>query len=194
MPWKASSVMEEKMRFLVEYEEQEQTMTELCQRYQVSRETGYVWLRRYRKDGVLGLCERERAALRHPNQTPAEIERLVLELRQAHMRWGPRKLKRIPGARRAWTGVASGEHDGSAAQEGRLGSAAAQATAHSALHSAIGACRCTEPSLVRRFQGLVPHLRRPADRSADHQRCAQPLSVTVSGSGQDRQRACACDL
>lgn len=97
--------MEEKMRFLVEYEEQEQTMTELCQRYQVSRETGYVWLRRYRKDGVLGLCERERAALRHPNQTPAEIERLVLELRQAHMRWGPRKLKRIlerdePG--RAW--------------------------------------------------------------------------------------------
>ena len=105
MPWKASSGMEEKMRFLVEYEEQEQTMTELCQRYQVSRETGYVWLRRYRKDGVLGLCERERAALRHPNQTPAEIERLVLELRQAHMRWGPRKLKRIlerdePG--RAW--------------------------------------------------------------------------------------------
>src|ERR1700733_7720200 len=95
MPWKASSVMEEKMRFLVEYEEQEQTMTELCQRYQVSRETGYVWLRRYRKDGVLGLCERERAALRHPNQTPAEIERLVLDLREAHMRWGPRKLKRI---------------------------------------------------------------------------------------------------
>jgi hypothetical protein len=30
MPWKTSSVMEEKMRFVVEYEEGEQTMTELC--------------------------------------------------------------------------------------------------------------------------------------------------------------------
>jgi len=87
--------MEEKMRFVVEYEEGEQTMTELCQRYQISRETGYVWLRRYRAAGVGGLCERARAAFRHPNQTPAVIERAVLELRQAHMRWGPRKLKRI---------------------------------------------------------------------------------------------------
>jgi transposase InsO family protein len=105
MPWKASSVMEEKMRFLVEYEQEEQTMTELCRKYQVSRETGYVWLRRYRATGVVGLCERDRASLRHPNQTSTEIERLVLELRQAHMHWGPRKLKRIlerdePG--RAW--------------------------------------------------------------------------------------------
>jgi hypothetical protein len=39
--------------------------------------------------------ERNRAPRRHPNQTPEEIERMILELRQAHMRWGPRKLKRI---------------------------------------------------------------------------------------------------
>lgn len=87
--------MEEKMRFVAEYEQGEQTMTDLCHRYQISRETGYVWLRRYRTTGVLGLCERDRAAFRHPNQTPEAMERTVLELRQAHMRWGPRKLKRI---------------------------------------------------------------------------------------------------
>jgi hypothetical protein len=35
MPWKASSVMEEKVRFVVDYERDEQTMTELCrQRHQ----------------------------------------------------------------------------------------------------------------------------------------------------------------
>jgi transposase InsO family protein len=95
MPWKASSVLEERLRFVIDYQEGEQTMTELCQRYQVSRETGYVWLRRYRDAGAVGLCERDRAAQRHPNQTSVETERLVLELRQAHMRWGPRKLKRI---------------------------------------------------------------------------------------------------
>jgi len=41
MPWKASSVMEEKLRFIVEYERDEQTMRELCESFGVSRETGY---------------------------------------------------------------------------------------------------------------------------------------------------------
>src|SRR5713226_6487547 len=95
MPWKASSVMEEKVRFVVEYEQDNYTMSELCQHYGIARETGYVWLRRYRERGVEGLGELNRAALRHGNQTPPETEEAVLELRQAHMRWGPRKLKRV---------------------------------------------------------------------------------------------------
>ena len=61
--------------------------------------------RRYRRNGVDGLAELNRAPRLHPNQTAAAIEAAVLELRQAHMTWGPRKLKRIlerdqPG--RAW--------------------------------------------------------------------------------------------
>ena len=95
MPWKASSVMEEKARFIFEYERGERTMSELCESYGVARETGYVWLRRYRERGLEGLVELNRAALRHSNQTPAETEQAVVELRQAHMRWGPRKLKRV---------------------------------------------------------------------------------------------------
>jgi transposase InsO family protein len=87
--------MEEKLRFIFEYERDEQTMTELCQSFGIARETGYVWLRRYRQSGVEGLLELNRRAERHPNQTAAEIEQQVLELRQAHMRWGPRKLKRV---------------------------------------------------------------------------------------------------
>jgi transposase-like protein len=72
MPWKASSVMEEKVRFVLEYEQDERTMTELCEIYGIARETGYVWLRRYRERGLAGLVELNRAALRHGNQTPAE--------------------------------------------------------------------------------------------------------------------------
>ncbi len=87
--------MEEKLRFICEYDLREQTMSELCQKYGIARETGYVWLRRYRAYGLAGLLEHSHAAHRHANQTPEEIERMVLELRQAHMRWGPRKLKRI---------------------------------------------------------------------------------------------------
>ena len=95
MPWKVSSVMEEKLRFILEYEAGEESMTELCQRYDISRETGYLTLRRYRALGLGGLLPQSHAAHRHRQQTPEEIERKVLELRQAHMRWGPRKLKRI---------------------------------------------------------------------------------------------------
>jgi putative transposase len=87
--------MEEKVRFVVEYEQDNYSMTELCQRYGVARETGYVWLRRYREKGLAGLVELNRVALHHRNQTPKETEQAVLELRQAHMRWGPRKLKRV---------------------------------------------------------------------------------------------------
>ena len=80
-------------------------MTELCQRYEIARQTGYVWVRRYRQSGVPGLVEGSRTPHRHSNQMPEELERMVLELRQAHMTWGPRKLKKIleknePG--RAW--------------------------------------------------------------------------------------------
>lgn len=102
--------MEEKLRFVYEYERDELTMRELCERFEISRETGYVWVRRYRAYGVAGLLEVNRAPLRHPNQTPAEIEQAVLRLREAHLRWGPRKLKRIlerdqPGRR--WPAVST---------------------------------------------------------------------------------------
>jgi putative transposase len=95
MGWKASSVMDEKLRFVFSYERDEESMKTLCERFGISRETGYVWLRRYRQNGAAGLLEVNRAPLRHPNQTAAGIEEAVLELRQAHMTWGPRKLKRI---------------------------------------------------------------------------------------------------
>ena len=97
--------MEEKLRFVFWYERDEESMKALCERFGISRETGYVWLRRYRQGGPEALLELNRAPARHPNQTPAGLEEAVLELRQAHMTWGPKKLKRIlerdqPG--RAW--------------------------------------------------------------------------------------------
>ena len=102
--------MDEKVRFVFEYEWDEQTMTDLCSTFGVSRECGYTWLRRYRQNGLAGLVEIDRAADCHPNQTAAAIEEAVVGLRQAHMTWGPRKLKRIlerdqPG--RAWPAVST---------------------------------------------------------------------------------------
>ena len=87
--------MEEKLRFVFAYERDEQTMVELCEQFGISRETGYVWLRRYRQSGVAGLVELNRRPQRFPGQTGASLEQAIMELRQAHVRWGPRKLKRL---------------------------------------------------------------------------------------------------
>jgi transposase-like protein len=51
--------MEEKLKFVLEYVEQEWSMSELCERYGIARETGYVWLRRYQAVGWEGLREEE---------------------------------------------------------------------------------------------------------------------------------------
>lgn len=40
MAWKTSSVMDEKVRFVFAYERDEETMTELCRNFGISRETG----------------------------------------------------------------------------------------------------------------------------------------------------------
>ncbi len=49
MPWKESRVVEERAKFVFDHARDVYTMTELCQIYGVSRETGYEWLRRYRE-------------------------------------------------------------------------------------------------------------------------------------------------
>ena len=85
--------MEERARFVVEYESGEWSMTDLCDWYGISRKTGYKILSRWRETGTGGLQDRSRSARSHPNQTPAKIEEQVLALRRAHMRWGPRKLR-----------------------------------------------------------------------------------------------------
>ena len=63
------------------------------------------WLRCYGAYGVDGLREYSRAAHRHHNQTAEQFEQTILELRQAHMPWGPRLA-----ARRAQASLAGGQH------------------------------------------------------------------------------------
>lgn len=93
MPWKVSGVVEQRKQFLREWESGDYTMKDCCERYGISRQTGYKLVRRYQREGEAGLEEASRAPHRHPNQTPVRIEGQVLALRRAHPRWGPRKLK-----------------------------------------------------------------------------------------------------
>jgi len=57
--------MEERARFVFEYERDERTMTELCEDFGISRECGYRWLR-VTAAWPCGLVELDRDAVRHP--------------------------------------------------------------------------------------------------------------------------------
>lgn len=95
MPWKETNVLEERARFVVEVVQRKDSMTALCERYAVSRKTGYKWLARYREHGCLaGLVDESRRPKRSPGKTPRVIEDRVVALREQHG-WGSRKLKRL---------------------------------------------------------------------------------------------------
>jgi transposase InsO family protein len=69
-------------------------VSELCQRFGISRKTAYKWIARYRGEGVAGLQDRSRRPHLSPEKTATAIEQRVLELRTEHPAWGGRKLRR----------------------------------------------------------------------------------------------------
>lgn len=85
--------MDQRKKFVEEYESGLVTMAELCRMHEISRETGYKWMKRYELQGWEGLEDLSRAPERHPNQTAPQVEERILDLRREHPRWGARKLQ-----------------------------------------------------------------------------------------------------
>ena len=59
MPWKESSVMDERMRFGIRHKDGE-SMALLWREFGISRKTGYKILERYKQCGLEGLSDRAR--------------------------------------------------------------------------------------------------------------------------------------
>jgi transposase InsO family protein len=71
------------------------SFTELCQRYGISRKTGYKWLGRYRKDGREGLADQSRRPKKSPGQLSEAKEQALVSLRASYPNWGARKIRRL---------------------------------------------------------------------------------------------------
>lgn len=94
MPWKESSVMDERLRFVARLLEGE-TMSDVCRAFGISRKTGYKLLKRYREEGPLALCDRSRRPVRYANQLPEQVERLIVDLKRGKPHWGARKIREL---------------------------------------------------------------------------------------------------
>lgn len=104
MSWQETNPVLERHHFAQDLASGHWTMTELCDRYGVSRNTGYKWLHRFEHEGAAGLLDRSRAPHSSPTETPADVVALILE-EHSHFGWGARKIwKRLHtrDPRRAW--------------------------------------------------------------------------------------------
>jgi transposase InsO family protein len=94
MPWKASSVMEERLRFVARLLDGE-PMTDVCRKFGISRKTGYKIFDRYREHGLEALSDRSRRPVRYANQLPQQIESLIVRLKSEKPHWGARKIREL---------------------------------------------------------------------------------------------------
>src|SRR6266540_2268093 len=94
MPWKASSVMEERLRFVARLLDGE-AMTDVCRDFGVSRKTGYKIFDRYKEHGLAALSDRSRRPVRYANQLPQQVESLIVRLKAEKPHWGARKIREL---------------------------------------------------------------------------------------------------
>ncbi|HEY2755018.1 MAG TPA: IS481 family transposase, partial [Pseudolabrys sp.] len=99
MPWKASSVMEERLRFVARLLDGE-SMTDMCREFGISRKTGYKIFDRYKEHGLEALTDRSRRPVRYANQLPQQIESLIVRLKGEKPHWGAGKIRELLVRRR----------------------------------------------------------------------------------------------
>ena len=86
-------VHEQRVRFVVEATQKVRPFSSLCAAYEISRPTGYLWLRRYHESGVGGIAEQSRKPHSSPRRTDATVEQQVVQVRLRYPDWGARKLR-----------------------------------------------------------------------------------------------------
>lgn len=94
MPWQETEAVSERVRFVVDHERGLYQMGELCERYGVSRKTGYKWAGRYAEEGLAGLSDRSRAPREVAHRMDEKVKKVLLEVRRRFSSWGPRKVLR----------------------------------------------------------------------------------------------------
>jgi transposase InsO family protein len=94
MPWRESTLMEERLRFVARRLEGE-PMTALCREFGISRKTGHKIFARWKAHGLEALADRPRRPGRVANRLPMPVEAAIVALRREKPHWGARKLREL---------------------------------------------------------------------------------------------------
>ncbi len=99
MPWEGVTLSEQKQRFIEDFLLNYYSITELAQRFNISRKTAHKWINRYLEQGPAGLEERSRRKKSCPWQTDSAVVAEIVVLREKHPSWGPKKILDVMGRR-----------------------------------------------------------------------------------------------
>ena len=94
MPWKVSSVMDERLRFISLLLEGE-AMAGACREFGISRKTGYKIYQRYKQGGSEAFNDRSRRPYRYANQLPPQLETQIINFKLDKPHWGARKIREL---------------------------------------------------------------------------------------------------
>jgi transposase InsO family protein len=93
MPWKVIDQMDLKRQLVNDWHAGHSSITDLSQKYGVSRPTVYKWLTRYEQLGIEGLHEKSRAPTHCPRRTSQAILDLLIQEKLKNRKRGPRKVR-----------------------------------------------------------------------------------------------------
>lgn len=92
MPWQESNKVDLRKDFVMKAMEPGSNISGLCRDFNISRQQGYKWLRRYKEKGVAGLEDASRARRKQALATSGDIVLETIEWKQKKPRWGPQKI------------------------------------------------------------------------------------------------------
>ncbi|MDO6471778.1 integrase core domain-containing protein [Maribacter sp. 1_MG-2023] len=95
MPWKVTTIMEQKIEFICEWRTGKYTITELCKSFKISRPTAYKLISRFENQGFEGLKQHSRAPGKYPNATKENIVESILKLKKKYKLWGAKKIREL---------------------------------------------------------------------------------------------------
>lgn len=93
MSWHESGVIDERRKFIDAWLKREFSFKELCERFKISRKTGYKLLARFRSEGDTAFRNRSRARLAQAHALSDQMVGELLVLKARYPLWGPRKIR-----------------------------------------------------------------------------------------------------
>ena len=92
MPWKATHMMDLRIKLISDWLTQNYNPTELARIYGLSRKTVYKWLNRYQQDPENGLKDRSRVPLTNPHAITDPIKMTIVNTKLTYRHLGPKKI------------------------------------------------------------------------------------------------------
>src|SRR5260370_40275061 len=90
MPWKECSKVEQRGEFVSLARVEGANVSQLCERFGISRKTGHKWLRLF--GSKKSLADRSRRPQHSPTRTARKMGQAVLGCRERTPAWGGRKI------------------------------------------------------------------------------------------------------